>query len=218
MPDKARKHTEVVQIYLDHDFLEAYALHTDLRVAENPHGAIGNDAEWEYYGDLQLQFLIQMGLQPHHRLLDVGCGTGRLARKAVRYLNESRYVGLDLSGDALNYAIELSRSEGWASNRPVFAYRSHGPIGKFDFIWAFSVYIHVPTEILEEDFVAMASRMHADSQFLFSFVAEQAEARTGLKQYRHTTATYKDACRNAGLTFESMTWPGKQLIGLAALR
>jgi hypothetical protein len=37
----------------------------------------------ELMGDHQLQFLVDQGLKPEHRLLDIGCGSLRLGVKAI---------------------------------------------------------------------------------------------------------------------------------------
>lgn len=66
---------DIRKLYKDHGYLEAYSKHTDLRVASNPHEAVGGD--WEKIGKLQFEFLVSRGLRPHHRMLDIGCGTLR---------------------------------------------------------------------------------------------------------------------------------------------
>lgn len=57
---------------------------------------------WEELGRLQTAFLIEKGLQPHHRILDVGCGSLRAGVCLVRYLDPSRYYGIDVSRALIN--------------------------------------------------------------------------------------------------------------------
>lgn len=52
---------------------------------------------WDELGTLQRDFLIARGLQPHHRVLDIGCGSLRLAAKLLPYLNAGQYWGTDLN-------------------------------------------------------------------------------------------------------------------------
>lgn len=68
---------------------------------------------WEELGTLQLEFLKSQGLQPEHRMLDIGCGALRLGVKAVDYLHPGHYFGADLSVELMEagYAKELSEAQ-----------------------------------------------------------------------------------------------------------
>jgi len=49
-----------------------------------------------------LETAIEKGLEPHHRVLDVGCGVGRFAVALSGYLDErGRYVGLDTAQESI---------------------------------------------------------------------------------------------------------------------
>jgi SAM-dependent methyltransferase len=65
---------------------------------------------WDELGALQFEFLKKAGLQPHNKLLDVGCGSLRGGVHFVRYLEPGNYVGLDLNQSLLQagYDIELA--------------------------------------------------------------------------------------------------------------
>jgi hypothetical protein len=53
---------------------------------------------WEETGRIQMQLLLEAGLHPQHRLLDIGAGALRLGCKAVPYLAPGHYWATDLSG------------------------------------------------------------------------------------------------------------------------
>lgn len=217
LPQKTKKNPNVVALYMEHDFLTAYAMHTDLRVEESPEDAIGSSLEWETHGDWQREFLIAQGLQPQHRLLEIGSGTGRLARKIVPYLDDGNYAGVEISDGARGYSVRLATSEGWENKHPAF-YSSVDVVEQGvtqDFFWAFSVFIHLPEHVMRDVFVQCAARMGPKSLFYFSYVPEKFDARTGLKQFRFTLGTYKSACRDAGLSFKDVPWLHQQRIGLA---
>lgn len=65
---------------------------------------------WEETGRIQMQLLLDAGLQPHHQLLDIGAGSLRLGCKAVPYLAPNHYWATDLSGALMRqgHASELA--------------------------------------------------------------------------------------------------------------
>jgi SAM-dependent methyltransferase len=217
LPPKTKKHPHVMAMYLEHDYLDAYAMHTDDRVKTDGYkAAVGSADDWERHGDLQLNYLLSRGLQPSHRLLEIGCGTGRLARKVVPYLNYGCYTGVDISVGAINAARALARQEGWESKAPRWVCGNDSPLAHADFVWAFSVFIHLPADIMRDVMRMVAYQMSCTSVFYFAFVPERVEQRTGLKQFRHTLDTYRDACERAGLSFEECDdWTGEQHIAIA---
>lgn len=58
---------------------------------------IGEGKYWEKRGRFQLDFLIKLGLKPHHTLLDVGCGPLRGGIHFINYLNIGNYWGIDFN-------------------------------------------------------------------------------------------------------------------------
>ena len=54
-----------------------------------------------------LEHLKALGMRPHHRMLDYGCGTLRTARFAVPYLDAGNYVGVDISDIRIDKGREL---------------------------------------------------------------------------------------------------------------
>lgn len=205
MPPKSLKHPEVVQIYLDHDYLEAYALHTDKRIFENGYkAAVGSGDNWDSHGDLQRDFLIKMGLRPQHHLLEIGCGTGRLARKVTAYLEVGHYVGVDISLEAIRASLLLSGVEGWTARDPRFYQHDVPPEARrpFDVAWAFSVFIHLPPDEIGAVMRRVGSLLAPAGRFYWSFTAEQKNWRSGLKQFRATVESYRKFAKRAGLSFE----------------
>jgi hypothetical protein len=50
---------------------------------------------WEQVGQLQFDFLKNQGLQPHHVLLDVACGSLRGGRFFIPYLDPGNYLAIE---------------------------------------------------------------------------------------------------------------------------
>ena len=209
--DKDSKKERFRSLYEEHDFLTAYSKHTDLRVDDNPRGAIGREDEWNSHGLMQLDFLVELGMDPEHSLLDVGCGVGRAARRFVKYLEPGNYTGIDISEKALKYAVELSKSEGWADRKPTFLINSDLDLDeKFDFLWAHSVFTHLPDWQIEK-MIGNAS-MIVRRKFAFTYKFAEKPHRSGLKQMQYPPSYFGEIAHNVGLSMEDhpKRWPAGQ--------
>ena len=65
-------------------------------------------ALWEDLARWQLDTLRGLGLDPRHRLLDIGCGAMRLGLGAVEYLDDGNYFGVDAFAPYLELARRLT--------------------------------------------------------------------------------------------------------------
>jgi SAM-dependent methyltransferase len=109
-----------------------------------------------------LDAFVQVGLRPNHRVLDIGCGLGRMAVPLTNVLTSGSYEGLDVTKHAIK----------WCSRRitpryPNFRfhhvdiYNDHyNPSGRltlrefrlpyaeaeFDFVYLISVFTHLPPD------------------------------------------------------------------------
>lgn len=72
--------------------------------------AIG--AEFDAFGVIERDLLIQYGLQPDDYVIDIGCGSGRLAKPLSQYLR-GRYLGTDIVPDLVDYARALVNRPDW---------------------------------------------------------------------------------------------------------
>ena len=94
------------------------------------------------------QMLIDNGLTPNSRFLDVGCGTGQMAMALEDYLTDrGAYYGTDIGREAIDYCRTHFR-------RPNFQFETGGltrlPLptsaGPFDMAIFFSVFTHTYTD------------------------------------------------------------------------
>lgn len=230
--DKDSKIPRFRELYEHNDFLTAYSKHTDMRMADNPKGAIGREDEWESHGKLQLEFLIQHGMKPEHCLLDVGCGPGRAARHFVPYLWDGHYTGTDISAECIKHARALAIQEGWAAKNPDFELDERGTFDtdgsvsvlrinpgwepRYDFIWAHSVFTHLPSEQIDVMIRNAAKLLDPKGRFLFTYKCARQPQRSGLKQYQYPFTFFSDLAATHGLMAESlpMVWPASQRTGM----
>jgi SAM-dependent methyltransferase len=191
-------------------YLKKYAEHGDRNVALDPKGAIGG--HWEEIGQLQFDFLVRRGLKPNHRMLDIGCGTLRGGRLAIRYLEPRRYTGMDISSNALKAALQLVKEEGLADKQPRLVLNRHRHLKFdqfrdeiFDFLLAQSVFTHLMPGHIEECFDCIRSVMGPTSDFYFTSWIEDATERPSPFEYRYPRSLFEDLAAKYKLVFEDVS-------------
>jgi ubiquinone/menaquinone biosynthesis C-methylase UbiE len=119
-------------------------------------------------GLLERSVMVQYGLQPTHNVIDIGCGSGRLAY-ALREFLTGKFTGTDILQAALNYARTKCGRSDWefiAHHLPSIP----APDASADFVTFFSVFTH----LLDEDiyrFLREAKRvLTPNGRIVFSFL------------------------------------------------
>ncbi len=97
------------------------------------------ELSWRYlYRPEFIPLLIDyLGARPGMRILDVGCGTGFLARLLARTLDDVRVIGLDADTKLLNLARQMVEREGLTSQVELQqgnAYQTPYPAETFDLV------------------------------------------------------------------------------------
>lgn len=205
--DETPEQDPVARLYENKEYLEAYSLHTDLRVEEDPREAIGG--AWDEIGELQFEFLRGRGLLPRDSLLDIGCGTLRGGRHFIRYLDRGGYTGLDISVEAIRSGEELVNREGLADKAPRLLINDERRLRfrqlrgeRFDFLLAQSVFTHLMPEHVEECFEHVAEVMHERSIFYFTFFEAESFERTGWKTFRYPYSFFTALTERKGFRLE----------------
>ena len=71
--------------------------------ARSREGAVGSNTHesWLKIGQMQFDYLVEHGLKPGDRMLEIGCGNLRAGRLFIDYLDAGNYYGMDISPDIL---------------------------------------------------------------------------------------------------------------------
>jgi ubiquinone/menaquinone biosynthesis C-methylase UbiE len=96
---------------------------------------------YEAIGASELAILKHCGLQDHSNVIDVGCGSGRLA-SALRHLPTIRYLGTDVVPDLLAYAKTRCNRPDWRF-ATVEGLTIPAEDQSADFVTFFSVFTHL---------------------------------------------------------------------------
>ena len=124
--------------YVEHVARLEHRLSTDNALRR----AVGG--EFIAVGKLEYYLLRSRGLKDNHLVVDVGCGSGRLASQLAPFPH-LRYIGCDVVPRLLEYASELCERPDWS-----FVHTNGATIpcetGVADFVCFFSVFTHLSQE------------------------------------------------------------------------
>lgn len=179
-----------------------------------------NVGHWDYLGRLQLDYLVERGLEPGHHLLDVGCGPLRAGVHFIAYLEPGHYAGVDKRGDVLEAAREIEVPRyGLESKEPLLLATDHfefGQLGRtFDFAIAQSVFTHLPLNAIIRCLVEMGRVLRSGGRFYATiyenphgklFLEDIQQSDTGISHYDYDLYHYdldalRYACEGTGLSF-----------------
>ena len=147
---------------------------------------------WDHLGELQFSQLLTHGLSPAHKLLDIGCGALRGGVHFIKYLEPAHYYGTDINQALLDvgYDKELG-SLGLQDRLPrenlqATAEFDFGQFGeKFDRGIAFSLFTHLPLDVIRTCLERLADVMQPGGVFYATFF-EAPEAQPTFVSVNHT--------------------------------
>ena len=184
---------------------------------------IGNLPRWDELGELQFRYLADRGLEPHHYLLDVGCGPLRGGVRFIAYLEPGRYYGVEKDAAVLEEArrVELPRY-GLVNKRPTlvamenFDFPSLGQT--FDYAIAQSVFTHIPLNSIVRCLMNMEKVLAPGGRF-YATIWENPDGKLNLADihhaggkvthfdadaYHYDVAAYEWICEGTSLTVERL--------------
>ncbi len=148
------------------EYVRQLMAETDLDEAVSK--AVGGD--YQRMGAHLVTVLREHGIKPTDYVIDVGCGSGRVAYAlAQSEFRRVRYLGTDISDELLSYARSKCEVEGWRFEKIDGIDIPEGS-GQADFVFFFSVFTH-QSEVESYLYLVEAKRvLKPGGTILFSFL------------------------------------------------
>ena len=124
-------------------FVEDYERYVSDLIATHPLDeamALAVGGNYELFGQIEHAVLEYLGIQPNWTLVDLGCGSGRLASELFRTYPELNYTGIDIVKSLLEYAKHKAPSYRFILSRSLkIPFES----ASADCVAAFSLFTHL---------------------------------------------------------------------------
>ncbi|MGH8866607.1 MAG: class I SAM-dependent methyltransferase [Actinomycetes bacterium] len=135
---------------------------------------------WDSLGKMQRDFLVEHGLRPEHRLLDVGCGALRAGRHLAAYLEPGHYYGIDINRSLLDAGYDRELPDHLRKTLSRDNLRATGRFDvdfavPFEFALAHSVFTHVPLNHIRLCLFRVAKAMPPGGRFYATYFEAPAD-------------------------------------------
>src|SRR6266513_2408047 len=177
---------------------------------------VGPPEDYDLVAAMTFNLLTTLGLRQHHSVLDVGCGSLRIGRLLIPYVNRGKYFGVEPNEWLVDEGIRRELGETLVQiKRPAFFF-SDSPdtisqaIMSFDFALAQSIFSHCGLDLIKAWLSAISRSLAEDGALVATFlIGEQDAAESGWiypECVNYRPATLERAAAEAHLRFEILDW------------
>jgi SAM-dependent methyltransferase len=121
-----------------------------------------------HFGIFQRELLLQQGLKENDTVLDIGCGSGRLAN-ALKDMSGLTLIGIDVVDDLLDYAKELCQRDDWSFIKST-DFKIPMEDNSVDMVTCFSVFTHLLHEETYAYLAEVRRVLKPGGKIVFSFL------------------------------------------------
>jgi len=177
---------------------------------------VGPPEDYDLIAAMTFNLLTTLGLRQHHSLLDVGCGSLRIGRLLIPYLNRGKYFGLEPHQWLVEAGIKHELGgEVLQIKRPTFFFTdSPDALTQkrvfFDFALAQSIFSHCGLDLIRGWLSAISRSLARDGALVATFLPDEKDsAKTGWvypECVNYRSATLERTAAEANLRFQILDW------------
>ena len=176
---------------------------------------VGPPEDYDLVAAMCFGLLTSLGLRARHRLLDVGCGSLRLGRLLIPYLNDGNYCGLELNRWLVEEGLAQELGQGIVPlKKPRFFFGDSstmiGESAHFDFAIAQSIFSHCGLDLLTKHLTVIRGALASTGALLATFVQGNEDSQESGWVYpgcvNYTQERMAQLAADCGFNFELLDW------------
>ena len=153
----------------------------DLHAGDQHYRAfVGPPKDYDLISAMVFNLLTCIGLRQHHRVLDIGCGSLRVGRLLIPYLNPGHYFGVEPNRWLVEEGIEHEIGRDLVRIKaPVFSFQASleefkNPL-QLDFAVAQSVFSHCGKDLINGWLAQVAAHLSDRGALLATFLPDEQD-------------------------------------------
>ena len=177
---------------------------------------VGPPEDYDLIAAMTFNLLTTLGLRQHHCLLDVGCGSLRIGRLLIPYLNRGKYFGVEPNEWLVEEGIRRELGETLMQIKRATFFFSDSPETileakvVFDFALAQSIFSHCGLDLIRGWLSAISRSLAEDGALVATFlIGEEDSLRAGWiypECVNYRPATLERSATEVNLRFEILDW------------
>lgn len=177
---------------------------------------VGPPDDYDLVAAMSMGLLTMLGLRQQHQVLDIGCGSLRVGRLLIPYLNRGGYTGLEPNQWLVNDGIQNEVGQSQVDiKQPRFVFSDSAAIlvaegCKYDYLLAQSIFSHCGLDLVDRWLAESSELLAEDGALIATHVLSDADSESRGWIYpecvgftMHTLATL---AQRHGLEFAPLDW------------
>jgi hypothetical protein len=177
---------------------------------------VGPPDRYDLIAAMTFNLLTTLGLRQHHLLLDLGCGSLRIGRLLIPYLNKDNYVGIEPNEWLVREGVRNEVGETLLQIKHPRFFFTDSPVvlnemqARFDFAVAQSIFSHCGLDLITRWISFIANSLTPSGALIATFFPSETDNTKegwiypGCVSYKPDTL--RKVATEAGLRFEILDW------------